>query len=254
FMFSRFCLPVTPAMFLGWQLLASRSNRLGIICLAAIVVGTWQRPNPALMLMGSRWDVVEEKTFYPDWWVASAEQIGNHLRESFADVDLRITIRGGQAMLAYYTDVSVAVELGCGLGLVSIALAAFGWKVTATDNEPTALDFARHNAQLNAVDSIKFETLDWHDPPKDRHFDRVLAADVLYQLVDHAPLIACIRELLSPSGVAMIADPNRGVADRFESTARSSGFDVEVFDAEAARPDAKQTKGRIYHLYYEQGG
>ena len=152
------------------------------------------------------------------------------------------------------TDVSVAVELGCGLGLVSIALAAFGWKVTATDNEPTALDFARHNAQLNAVDSIKFETLDWHDPPKDRHFDRVLAADVLYQLVDHAPLIACIRELLSPSGVAMIADPNRGVADRFESTARSSGFDVEVFDAEAARPDAKQTKGRIYHLYYEQGG
>ena len=62
------------------------------------------------MRMGSRWDVVEEKTFYPDWWVASAEQIGNHLRESFADVDLRITIRGGQAMLAYYTDGSVAVE------------------------------------------------------------------------------------------------------------------------------------------------
>ncbi|MCH7993113.1 MAG: methyltransferase domain-containing protein [Planctomycetes bacterium] len=152
------------------------------------------------------------------------------------------------------TDVNVAVELGCGLGLVSIALASFGWKMTATDNEPTALAFARHNAQLNAVNSIKFETLDWHHPPKERHYDRVLAADVLYQLVDQTPLIDCFRALLSPTGVAYVADPNRRIADGFETMARSSGFDVEVFDAEAARPDAKQTKGRIYRLRLDEGG
>lgn len=149
------------------------------------------------------------------------------------------------------TDMNSAVELGCGLGLVSIALASFGWQVTATDNEPTALAFARHNAQLNSVNSIKFETLDWHHPPKERRYDRVLAADVLYQLVDHTPLIDCLGALLAPNGVALIADPNRGIADRFETVARSSGFDVEVFDAEAARPDGKRTKGRIYHLRLE---
>lgn len=152
------------------------------------------------------------------------------------------------------TDLNVAVELGCGLGLVSIALASFGWQVTATDNERTALAFARHNARLNAVNSIKFETLDWHHPPEERHYDRVLAADVLYQLVDQTPLIDCFRALLSPSGVAYVADPNRRIADGFETMAGSSGFDVEVFDAEAARPDAKQTKGRIYRLRLEQGG
>ena len=152
------------------------------------------------------------------------------------------------------TDTNVAVELGCGLGLVSIALTSFGWNVTATDNEPTALAFAQHNAQLNAVKSIKCETLDWHHPPKDRRFDCVLAADVLYQLVDQTPLIDCVRALLSPTGVAYVADPNRRIADGFETMARSSGFDVEVVDAEAARPDAKHTKGRIYHLRLEEGG
>ena len=149
------------------------------------------------------------------------------------------------------TDMKVAVELGCGLGLVSIALASFGWQVTASDNERTALAFARHNAHLNSVDSINFETLDWHHPPKDRHFDRVLAADVLYQLVDHTPLIDCLRALLSPDGSALIADPKRGVADRFETVARSSGFDVEVFHVEAKKPDGKCTQGRIYRLRLE---
>ncbi len=157
----------------------------------------------------------------------------------------------GHLLQAEATDMTVAVELGCGLGLGSIALASFGWQVTASDNEPTALAFARHNAQLNAVNSIKFETLDWHHPPKGRHFDCVLAADVLYQLVDHTPLIDCLRALLSPDGIALIADPKRGVADRFETVARSSGFDVEVFHVEAKKPDGKCTKGRIYRLRLE---
>ncbi|MCH8147240.1 MAG: methyltransferase domain-containing protein [Planctomycetes bacterium] len=146
------------------------------------------------------------------------------------------------------TNLNLAVELGCGLGLVSIALASFGWKITATDNESTALAFAQHNAKLNAVDSIKFETLDWHHPPKGRRFDCVLAADVLYQLVDQTPLIECFRTLLAPTGVAFVADPNRRIADGFETMARSSGFDVEVVSAEAEKPEGKCTRGRIYRL------
>jgi predicted nicotinamide N-methyase len=141
-----------------------------------------------------------------------------------------------------------AVELGCGLGLVSIACAAAGWRVTATDNEATSLRFAEYNAQLNSVEVDGFETLDWRHPPTDQQFERVLAADVLYQLVDHAPILQCIKTLLAPGGRALIADPHRGVADRFPEMASAAGFDVNVIPAAAALPGGKQVSGRIFSL------
>lgn len=141
-----------------------------------------------------------------------------------------------------------AIELGCGLGLVSIACAAAGWRVTATDNEATSLRFAEYNTRLNGVEVAGFETLDWRHPPTDRRFERVLAADVLYQLVDHAPILNCIKTLLAPGGRALIADPHRGVADRFSEMANEAGFAVEVIQAAAALPGGKQVTGRIYSL------
>jgi predicted nicotinamide N-methyase len=142
-----------------------------------------------------------------------------------------------------------AIELGCGLGFVAIVLAANGWDIHATDNEPTALEFARHNARLNNIDSIEISSLDWRDPLAGLRFDRVLAADVLYQLVDHTPFLTCIRALLAPDGAAYVADPNRGVADRFENVAREQGLHVETIHASAKGPDGKTVAGRIFRLH-----
>lgn len=141
-----------------------------------------------------------------------------------------------------------AVELGCGLGLVSIAAALKGWQVVTTDNEPTSLRFAQHNAELNHVDIAGFETLDWHQPPPNRRFHRVFAADVLYQLVDHQPVLTCVQTLLAPNGLALIADPNRGVADRFAMLAEEHGFNVHTTMATAPSPDGKLVNGRLYEL------
>ncbi|MCA1728736.1 MAG: 50S ribosomal protein L11 methyltransferase, partial [Actinobacteria bacterium] len=41
------------------------------------------------------------------------------------------------------------VELGCGVGLPSLAALARGARVTATDHYEAALDFARYNARAN---------------------------------------------------------------------------------------------------------
>lgn len=146
-----------------------------------------------------------------------------------------------------------AIEIGCGLALVSMAASRVGWRVIATDNEATSLRFARYNAALNDAPIDGYESLDWRNPAKERRFDRVFAADVLYQLVDHEPILHCLKALLSPEGVALVADPNRGVADRFASLAESHGFAVEVISAAATGPAGKPVQGRIFRMVIAGG-
>ena len=150
-----------------------------------------------------------------------------------------------------------AIELGCGLGLVSIVAAAHGWHVVATDHEQSSLAFARHNADQNNAQVARFEVVDWHQPDAavtavqtPPGFDRVLAADVLYQASDHGPVARCIDRLLAPEGVALIADPNRGVADRFARTAADHGFGVAIENARAPSTSSAggTVEGRIFVL------
>lgn len=141
-----------------------------------------------------------------------------------------------------------AIELGCGMGLASIALALAGWDITATDHDEMSLRFALHNAVRNGATVRALERLDWRDPPSGRVFDRVWAADVLYQRVDHSILLGCIDRLLAKDGMVIIADPNRGVADRFPESAEQMGFRVTTIPTGATIPGDKPAAGRIFNL------
>ncbi|UCE58327.1 MAG: methyltransferase domain-containing protein [Phycisphaerales bacterium] len=139
-----------------------------------------------------------------------------------------------------------AIELGTGLGLVSIAAAAKGWQVVATDHDPTSLRFAEYNAGINCAHIARFELTDWNNVGDSRSFHRVFAADVLYQLVDHTPILRCIDTLLAPDGSAIIADPNRGVADRFPAMAEEAGFTVDEIPTHAPNALGEEVNGRIF--------
>lgn len=141
-----------------------------------------------------------------------------------------------------------AIELGCGVGLVSIAAARTGWRVLATDCDPVPLQFAEFNAAVNGVELEAFQLHDWHHPPTGPRFSLVLAADVLYQRCDHVPVLKCIDQLLEHEGVAIIADPNRGVADDFASRAEANGFCVEVIPTAASLDDQVPVAGRLFVL------
>lgn len=141
-----------------------------------------------------------------------------------------------------------ALELGCGLGLVAVVATRCGWRVTTTDNDKDALDFARYTASINDVSIEGYTVLDWNHPPPTERFSRIFAADVLYQIVDHTPFLKCIDALLADDGRAMIADPNRSIVDQFPQLARDAGFIVEVSSARAMLDDGPETKGRIFHL------
>src|SRR5436190_1197878 len=85
------------------------------------------------------------------------------------------------------------VELGCGLGVPSLVAAASGAHVTAIDWAAEAIELLRTNAGRNGV-VVQAEVRDWRKPWRDR-FDLVLAADVLYERRNVAPLLARLKEL-----------------------------------------------------------
>ena len=95
-------------------------------------------------------------------------------------------------------------ELGCGLGLVGIALAALGWKVEATDYVEDALIFAAHNAQKNRLgDRHRVAYLDWSNPVG-RASDCLVASDVVYEKKNHVYLNRVLRHLLAQIGRAHV--------------------------------------------------
>jgi predicted nicotinamide N-methyase len=117
------------------------------------------------------------------------------------------------------------LELGCGLGLVSIAAALAGADVTASDYYDDALLFAQLNVMEATGRTIATRMVDWTAMPADLgRFDVVLASDVLYEH-RYAPLVAnAIASTLVRGGEAIVADPGRIALEGFLDECRERGL------------------------------
>ena len=120
------------------------------------------------------------------------------------------------------------LELGCGLGLPSIAAALAGGRVLATDWSPDAVRATAANAERNGVE---LETLEcsWAEP--DAIVDRapwplVLASDVLYERRNVEQLLDLLPRLVDETGLVLLADPGRVPAERFLAAAPELGWTV----------------------------
>lgn len=110
------------------------------------------------------------------------------------------------------------LELGCGLGVPSVAAALSGGAVLATDWAPEALEVTRRNAERNGA---LVETLlaDWSAPERlleRAPFDLVLCADVLYEPRNVDALLALLPLL---GDEVLLGEPGRPTAARFFETA-----------------------------------
>jgi predicted nicotinamide N-methyase len=126
-----------------------------------------------------------------------------------------------------------AIELGCGVGLPTIAALARGAEVLATDHYEAALDFTAHNARTNLGLVPELSLLDWREPDIRGMgtFDLILAADVLYEQKNAAALADLVPRLLAPGGEAIFADPRRDEAPVFLTAMEEHGFEDTTEDA-----------------------
>ena len=119
------------------------------------------------------------------------------------------------------------IEMGCGLGLVSLAARLAGFDVLATDYYKPALEFAKHNVHSNGGGDLRTLHWNWRDDfPLNERFDVVVASDILYEK-EYGVLVArLLLALLQPHGTAIIADPGRIASADFLARVRATGFEI----------------------------
>ncbi len=154
-----------------------------------------------------------------------------------------------------HTDGPFAVELGAGIGLLSILLALLGWTVKATDIEPSLTAVLSPNIEANrqkiaasGSGNCDARHLDWLDAdaalPFQTHcpIDLVLTTDTLYVPELAAPLFRTIRKLATPGHTRVFVALERrdpGMVDRTLADAtKEHGMRFEPIARDTLRRDA----------------
>ncbi len=122
------------------------------------------------------------------------------------------------------------VELGCGLGVASLAAARGGATVLATDVDDEALAVVGLSAEANGL-SVETAIVDWGRPEDlvaRAPFDLVVAGDVLYERASFPKLLSLLPRLARE---AWLADPGRPAAAAFlQEASRRWRVEVSVRD------------------------
>ena len=135
------------------------------------------------------------------------------------------------------------LELGCGLGLPSLAAAVAGGRVVATDWAPDAIAMLARNAGRNRL-AIEGLVVSWTEPDAllaRAPWDLVLASDVLYEPRNGAALLPLLARLVDTRGEIWLADPGRPAAEPFLAAA------AETFTIDS-RAAAEIPQGAVHHL------
>ena len=137
-----------------------------------------------------------------------------------------------------------ALELGCGVGLSTLAATSAGFDVLSTDYYEDALDVTRANVFRNLGTIARTRLVDWRHLPTDLGtFDLVFASDVLYENEYAQLLPVLLLRLLSPRGIALIADPGRVAVPVFVEACAEHGLAIRQKETRAF--EAGEIKQRI---------
>ncbi|HEC99770.1 MAG TPA: hypothetical protein ENN18_05250 [Proteobacteria bacterium] len=108
------------------------------------------------------------------------------------------------------------LEIGAGIGLSGLFAAAFGHNVAITDYDQDALCFAMLSAEINGLDKVRFQTLDWCAPVLYKKYHYIIGSEVLFNEKLLLPLYELLQKALAPDGIVFFAhDKSRMSPCRF---------------------------------------
>lgn len=140
------------------------------------------------------------------------------------------------------------LEIGCGIGVVSLVLNKLLADITATDYHPDACSFLRKNAILNNGPEIPFVRTDWADSNDVLgEFDLLVGSDLLYETDQVNKLAGFIEHHAKTQSEVVIADPGRGNHARFSKKMVELGYSHSKSVIESVDPENNTFKGSVLH-------
>lgn len=98
------------------------------------------------------------------------------------------------------------LEIGSGLGLVGIVASSFGHKVTMTEYNDDALNFAKASAHINDCSNLKIMKLDWDKPELKGTFDRIIGCEIIYKEESFYPILRLFQTYLKKEGELLLSE------------------------------------------------
>ena len=138
------------------------------------------------------------------------------------------------------------LEIGGGVGLASIVAASFGHRITLTENNPDALQFAHANALINECPQLNIQALDWNHPRLTGQWDYIIASEVSYREENIQALMPLFKNSLKTSGEVILAGEMRKLSKGIFKTLETT-FDIRVLK-KILRSDDEQINIFVFHM------
>lgn len=120
------------------------------------------------------------------------------------------------------------LDLGCGLGLVTLQANLSGLFTVGLDYKYQALLPAKESAKANDLADVPWACMDWRKPAlKKGCTTLVFGADILYERRFIPMLTTFLDHVLGPAGRFVSADPTRNFTKDFTDAMNDGGFLVE---------------------------
>jgi len=141
------------------------------------------------------------------------------------------------------------LDLGCGLGLATLAVASLGGRVLGLDYELEAVRHAVANARANGVAGAAFACMDWRAPAlRPGSADLVVAGDVMYEKRFAEPVADFLAYALAPAGLAWVAEPNRSVYRSFAELLAGRGWRMDKLRTRGVPQEGRTVTVNIWEI------
>jgi 2-polyprenyl-3-methyl-5-hydroxy-6-metoxy-1,4-benzoquinol methylase len=143
----------------------------------------------------------------------------------------RLVHRPEKILGGYVHEGSRAIDIGCGMGYFTIAMAQLGARVVAVDLQQKMLDvLAKRATRAGVRDRIELRLADENSLHLDVRADFVLAFWMLHEVPDPQRMLNEVRAVLAPGGTLLVAEPRGHVSgtlfEKETDLAVAAGFTV----------------------------
>ena len=158
-------------------------------------------PDPALIQSTyQKLVAANPNTIFPYWakvW-ASADALVQFLREEPAWIQNKIVL-----------------EIGAGIGIPSLSIAAQTDKIVISDYAPDAVALLQKNIEHLKLNNASAACIDWNHISDDVIADTILLSDTNYEPAVHENLTFLVEKFINKGSTILLATPNRLASNPF---------------------------------------